>query len=129
MTPANALPCYTGEREANGRGSGQEKTRSSRGREGSGRGSGTQREGRLQNVTGVNHSLLIVFCGFVPTTHMHIGSCSRNSSCSLLLGMQEAGKRTAEEAEKKKREAVEAKKGAAEEAKRKGTEDSREQQM
>ena len=69
-------PCSTGGREANGRGNGQEKTRSSRGREESGRGSGTQRDGVLQGATGVNWSLLIVFCGFVPRTHMHIGSCS-----------------------------------------------------
>ena len=35
-----------------------------------------QMDGGLQRATGVNHSLLIVFCGIVPTTHMHIGSCS-----------------------------------------------------
>ena len=70
-----------------------------------------------------------MFCGIVPTTHMHIGSCSQPSSCTLLLCPQEAEKRTAEEADKKKREAAEAKKGAAEEAERKGMEDCREQQV
>ena len=73
--------------------------------------------------------MLIVFCGIVPTTHMHIGSCSRPSSCTPFIGPQEAEKQTAEEADKKKREAAEAKKRAAEEAERKGMEDSREQQV
>ena len=70
-----------------------------------------------------------MFCGIVPTTHMHIGSCSRTSTCTLLLGPQEAEKRTAEEADKKKREAAEGKKRAAEEPERKAMEDSREQQV
>ena len=122
-------PWSTGGREANGRGSGQEKTRSSRGAEYSGRGRETQRDGGLQRATGVNHSLLFVFCGIVSTTHMHIGSCSRTSSCTLLLGQQEGENRTAEEADKKKREAAEAEKRAAEEAERKGMEESREQQV
>ena len=60
---------------------------------------------------------------------MHIGSCSRTSACTLLPGLQEAEKRTAEEPDKKKREPAEAKKRAAEEAERKGMEDSREQQV
>ena len=120
-------PWSAGGGEANGRGSGQEKTRSRRGKEKSGRGSATQRDGGLQRATGVNHSLQIVFCGIVPTTHMHIGSCSRTFSCTLLLGPQEAEKRTAEEADKKKREAAEAEKRAAEQAECKGMEDSREQ--
>ena len=65
----------------------------------------------------------------MPTTHMHISSCSRTSSCSLLLGRQKAEKRTAEEADRNNCEAAEAKKKAAEEAERKGMEDSREQQV
>ena len=73
--------------------------------------------------------MLIVLCGIVPRTHMHIGSCTRTSTCTLLLGPQEAERRTAEEADKKKREAAEAEKRAAEEAERKGMEDSREQQV
>ena len=60
---------------------------------------------------------------------MHLGSCSRTSSCTLLLDLQEGEKRTTEEADRKKREAAEAKKRAAEEAERKGMEDSREQQV
>ena len=73
--------------------------------------------------------MLIVFRGIVPTTHMHIGSCSQTSSCTLLLGQQEAEKRTTEEADKKKQEAAEAKKRAAQEAECKWMEDSREQQV
>ena len=60
---------------------------------------------------------------------MHIGSCSQTSSCSLLIGLQEAEKQMAEEADKEKREAAEAKKRAAEGAERKGMEDSREQEV
>ena len=60
---------------------------------------------------------------------MHIGSCSRTPSCTLLPDQQEAEKRTAEEADKRKRESAEAEKRAAEEAERKGMEDSREQQV
>ena len=73
------------------------KTGSSRGKEESGRGSGTQSDGGIRRATGVNHSLLIVISGIVPRTHMHIGSCSRTSSCTLLLDPQEAEKRTTEE--------------------------------